>query len=600
MRLKTLGLVKIEDSELNSRKYLLLLAYLRLEKSSYGFSRKHLEGLLWPEVGEPQSSLNVAVSTINREFSNIIQSAPDNRLELDSKKVFLVDAEELETACKQQDVAAIKALYKGPFMDDYENTRLIDDGLVGWIEKQRAKFNTLVWKVWLGAAKQQGEEGYKILEQGYTTAHKRLPSDDELLQELYVLLKTAKSDLVETVRQDAKERRVKLPVIKDEIPEVKSLLLSKFVPIESPSAALSPEISVESPVTSVVLEPSQPEIILEPSAVAKEAVAETSWEAKKEAEQNLPEPPPIVGKEEPPKSGVKDVAPTPPASPANLRLSTLLGSRFLKFGLLALVSLCVLALLAWFFVPRSTSLELEASVTGLSFTLAEPQLLLTGVAVTALDVRDVASLRLPPITTLATVIGGEVIEPLSNALLSLSLRSSTQSPMLVFPNDLVLPAGSQVTLRLAEESSQKYALEVRPSLPVEVALKGEVEVLVRNGTFSPEVRNYGLGKPLTLTPGDKLSLFFTPTSETVFLAPELAIRDLSFILNEPSKPGQGLPLEYSAIVEGSLKTGNKTQTLGEGDRLSLTKLTGRLLRLSLEPSLLRLRFKGEAEGIHVE
>jgi hypothetical protein len=545
----------------------------------------------------------VAVSVINDALGEIIKTNKYGRLEV---KDVVTDVEALQKVCKRRDaevLSAIQAIYKGPFLDDYERrVGSVDSFIKTWIENQRNKLNTMIWKVWLELARTQKSEGYKILEQGYTTAHKLLPDDDEMLRELYVLLKRAKSDLAEVVRQEAKERRVKLPAIKEEIPEVKSLPLSEPVPTEISPAALSTESSADSPATtSVFLEPSQLEKVATPEET-KEAVPKTLLQ--EEGEQNLPGPSPTVEKEEPPKSGVKKVTPTLSASSAMPRLSNLFSSRFLKVGGIALAIVGVLALVAWFFLtrfPKDSSLELTATVSGLTFTLAEPETILTGIAVQTLAAQGLASVRLPITAAInGELQGGEFVKAADEKGLYLAL-TATDTPMTLFPNDLRLPANTQITLRLAEEDPRQYALEIHPAVAFEVALQGEVKVELSNG-FGSETRDYGQSKVMTLTAQDTLELFFTPLDARVIFSAELNINGLGLILDKPSQSGHGSVNKdgYSAVLGGTLQTQGKEQVLNVGDRLSLEAVTGRLLGLTLEPESINFRLKGTVQKIRLE
>jgi hypothetical protein len=511
------------------------------------------------------NKLKVAIREVGAEVPPPITLEDGRENKIYKRINIITDVEIVAAACRERDLETLENFYKGKFLNgldenaDSKGPRLDTENVAELLRGVRTKLNDLLWTCIL----ESHEEG-ETLDWAWVECLYGLdmPQDAIYKEDIEELLRTngrvitryTNPDLEEDDFSDLQEKDERLGETKEDIVEIP----------REPEEDLEEDNSLENNALENVVRVEQKDLSREnQTSLSPEAVKPDATE------------PPTA---------------TLPTSP----ITTHLPDSRPRLIALALATFYALALVAGFFLtrlPREFSLELEANVTGLSFTLAEPQLVLTGVPVTELDALSVTSFR-PPVTTSATgeATGGEVIEATTNTPLGFRLRAQEQFPMLVFPNDLVLPAGSQVSLRFAEGSQQRYGLELRPAQPLEIVL--QEDVTLEQGGRS-ETRDYGRGKLLSLTPSESFELLFTPSDETVIFAPQLAIRALSFILEKPSKPGQGLLAEHSSLLSGTVQVQEKTFVLEDGDRLRLTLGEGRLERLVLNPNEMELRFQGE-------
>lgn len=152
MRLKTFGGLALESSTLTRPKPLLLLAYLNLEGSR---SRRDLAELFWRESKDPMQNLRTALSQINRDAPEAVQT--------DDKKIWTElksDHDELQELLERDDFEGVLELYQGPFLEGFALDE-IGEELEEWIFQKRERVAGQVRDVLLELA--QSEAAKELL-----------------------------------------------------------------------------------------------------------------------------------------------------------------------------------------------------------------------------------------------------------------------------------------------------------------------------------------------------------------------------------------------------------------------------------------------------
>jgi hypothetical protein len=598
--LRTLGPLRLEGIPALEPLPCLVLALVALKDYNLGtrtfdvgkVSRGDLARGLFARLPEDKRTQNLSthLNTLRNTFKEFAPLTPPISLDdgrtnkLLERKNVMTDVEIVVAACEAGDLETLKDFYRGKFLDGLDEGGHFDTGdIAELLSNIRSKLNELVWTCILD---HEDDLDWSWVEKVY---YLDPPQAADPKEEVEKLLRTngktvtpyTPPDLEDDDFSDLQEQAFR-EEISEQATREQNEVTASAPPDKQPEAN---EAKVEE-----VLEPDAEQVEnTEVTGVSPETVSPETVSPNQESPET-------------PRAKMFHESAEPHLEPPVTEQPIPRGLVF------AFVGACALALVAfiWFlpsllsFFPRgASSLELSARVTGFSFTLSEPHILTTAIAVSRLDVTEAATVQFP-ITTSANgeASGGENLAA-DAAGLAFTL-SNARVPMLLFPDDLVLPAGSVVRLRVAAEKNAGYALEVSlpetaPAFTAEVAVSGETDVDLLGDSVGSEGRNFGLGKVLSFTPQTTLNVFFTPAETTVFV-PDIEISDVSFMLREPSRAGQALPGDaYSGVLSGMLKLGAKEMTLQDGDELEAELLTGRLEQLTLGSNVIDLTLRGTAQ-----
>jgi predicted ATPase len=210
MRLKTLGGLALEPSDLSRPKPLLLLAYLAVEGAK---EKRHLYELFWPEAADPANSLRV-VSKLIREVGPELLLADERTLSTQLES----DIAALQTALTNQDAETIRGLYQGGFLAEFS---LPDWGneLEEWVYSTREFVTSRVRAAWIRAAETEAAKGAFVAaarwaEQAYQLTREAPEPED--LERLYPLLLAGDSIHSAEAKRRAKEYGLELNLSPDE------------------------------------------------------------------------------------------------------------------------------------------------------------------------------------------------------------------------------------------------------------------------------------------------------------------------------------------------------------------------------------------------
>lgn len=206
MRLRTLGGLALEGSELRRPKPLALLAYLTLEGPQ---DRAFLSELFWPHASEPRKSLSVAVAHLRSGALGALGADHDRAWSQVNSDVgaFL-------TAFEEEDAERVVASYGGPFLHAVQVPGAGAE-LEEWIygtreflaEHARQAMTTLAEHEAShgrrGPATRRAEEAVRL--------HEAPPLTPQGMLRLYPLLTAGQSPLARTVAAEARELGVDLP-----------------------------------------------------------------------------------------------------------------------------------------------------------------------------------------------------------------------------------------------------------------------------------------------------------------------------------------------------------------------------------------------------
>ena len=200
MRLQTLGGLKLEASDFQRPKPLLLLAYLAVEGAK---DRRHLAEFFWSDASEPATSLRVALGQLRKGATQALND--------DGQRVSLTlesDVAKLIEAIREQQFERVPALYTGSFLEGF----LLPDWsaeLEEWVYATREFLAAQVRNVLLRVAESQALQGKfaeaaQTAEQAYKVRGAN-PLEVDDLERLLALLLVGDSVLVGEVLREARE-----------------------------------------------------------------------------------------------------------------------------------------------------------------------------------------------------------------------------------------------------------------------------------------------------------------------------------------------------------------------------------------------------------
>lgn len=167
--LRTLGRLSVEGYPLTRTKPLLLLAYLALEGPK---PRRHLAELFWPEVTNPYNNLSVALNALRAH--GLVEGQDTLKARVDC------DVVELRKALLQKDLARVRTLYQGAFLEGADLH--LGEELEEWVWSTRERVALEVYEAHRDVAEALWalglrEEGERLLQEA-----RKLPWVEQVLE----------------------------------------------------------------------------------------------------------------------------------------------------------------------------------------------------------------------------------------------------------------------------------------------------------------------------------------------------------------------------------------------------------------------------------
>ncbi len=200
MRLRTLGGLKLEASDFQRPKPLLLLAYLAVEGAK---DRRHLAEFFWSDASEPATSLRVALGQLRKGATQALNDDGGRiGLALESDVALLIEA------IREQQFERVSALYTGSFLEGFSLPDWSAE-LEEWVYATREFLAAQVQNFLLRVAESQALQGRfaeaaKTAEQAYKV-HGAKPLEADDLERLLALLLVGDSVLVGEALREARE-----------------------------------------------------------------------------------------------------------------------------------------------------------------------------------------------------------------------------------------------------------------------------------------------------------------------------------------------------------------------------------------------------------
>jgi hypothetical protein len=265
-------------------------------------------------------------------------------------------------------------------------------------------------------------------------------------------------------------------------------------------------------------------------------------------------------------------------------LVIMLGSALLIVGILAFVRV------------RSTQVELDLRLSGVSFTVAEGDALADGLDATSLLASRLARVELPR----ARQLTDSSFEA-STLLLAAVPRASR--PARIDVQQIMADPGTQVTVQ-KNDLPREYRLVLGNSeKPLSLMVDGPLSVGVENAidasldfTSPGEVRLYPADKSLTLD-------FVARDTAVRGFSSQLEVRDLSFMrVDEYADKASSVVREVSTVLSGTIyleQLNGASRSIRVGEPLRFEASEGEIRELKLVGDQIALRFNGRVRKMEV-
>ena len=200
MLLRTLGGLKLQGSDFNRTKPLLLLAYLAIEGAK---ERRHLWQLFWPQASDPANSLRAALRSLNRDIPGALVA--DGTLLAPRMHT---DVQDLLRALEHGAPEQVRSLYRGAFL---EGVHVTDLGLEleEWIYATCEFLAKRVRVCYLGFAESNPTNGHRESAVGYAERAYLLAGapalEPEEIERLYALLIGMRSAYAARLKLEAED-----------------------------------------------------------------------------------------------------------------------------------------------------------------------------------------------------------------------------------------------------------------------------------------------------------------------------------------------------------------------------------------------------------
>jgi hypothetical protein len=254
---------------------------------------------------------------------------------------------------------------------------------------------------------------------------------------------------------------------------------------------------------------------------------------------------------------------------------------------------CTLAAISFVLFARvqETEIELDLSLSDLTFSIARDEALTSTAKLLALGVSGARIGQLPDGSAAA-----------SDAV-SLASKSAGGHQGTVTLAPLLLRSGSRINVRQSEASRQFQLLLKSEGMPVHAAIEGPV-ILAIPGSPARMV-NFPIPKPVLLQGGRDdfaLNLTFATPIHSPF-SPQLEVRDLSlFRIDQFVDPGSTIVRRISTVLSGVLyfeSLNGQERRLRSGEDLYFSQSRGEIRALELADDHIGLKFHGRVKGMIV-
>ncbi len=265
---------------------------------------------------------------------------------------------------------------------------------------------------------------------------------------------------------------------------------------------------------------------------------------------------------------------------------------------LVLAATLVIVSLLLFARVRETEIELDISVTQLSFALANAQVLNGATNLSTLGVSGLRDVRLPNSQTPA---GNEIAPAQSQEPVLFQTASAKDQPHgTVTLAPLVLPSNAQVMLACSDVVNQ-YGLSLNTmNLKFEAAVDGAVTIS-RPG--STKAFDFATPKQIVMQGGSQevnLDLTFLSLPQSA-LAPQLEVREIGFTrIDQFLEPNQTIVKRLSTILSGTLfleSLNGQAFPLRPGEELKFDHSQGEIRSLVLADHHIDLKYRGRVAGM---
>ena len=209
--LVTLGDLKLEGSDFDRTKPLLLLCYLCLEGPK---ERRHLAELFWPGAADPPASLATELSRLKRHLGDVVATDASH-----TKALLQTDVQVFLRSLERQDLSQAAAVYKGDFLKGIA-LKNVSQELEAWVYGTREFLAGRARDVLLGlgeaaARRDDYTEAAGRAHEAYAQVQ-TAAIEPEQLRRAYTLLVADDHPWAATLREEARDLGMSLDVGKVE------------------------------------------------------------------------------------------------------------------------------------------------------------------------------------------------------------------------------------------------------------------------------------------------------------------------------------------------------------------------------------------------
>lgn len=249
-----------------------------------------------------------------------------------------------------------------------------------------------------------------------------------------------------------------------------------------------------------------------------------------------------------------------------------------------LVTAC-LVLFLFIVRVRKTDVALDVTTSDLSFSIARPQLLSSGMALASLGVSGLSRVTIPD----------------GRSVPASGIRLHAKSGSLSLAN-VGVPEGTRVWIKHLDVPNH-YRLSLKgKGLDLRVDVVGVVEIALPGTLGKRQV--FDVPRGFQLIPDSSGSEpefvdldFGVEANSEQELCRSIQIRDLSFAKIENTMNPQNSPREISSILRGAVSAARPPRTLASGDWIRLASAHGEIRSLGLLKDRLAVEFRGYASGL---
>ena len=196
MVLKTLGELKLEGSDFQRPKALLLLVYLALEGQK---ERRHLAELFWPSHDNALGNLAMTLSRLRKVVSKDLEAD-----EIFAQTTLLTDVDDFQLALEHKEWSRITNLYQGGFLEGIDTSQSGIE-VEEWIYEKREHFASLARYALICSAEEKAKQQHfsQAAQEATKAYHLRYAPEPETedLKRLYLLLQADQHPTAQTFKK---------------------------------------------------------------------------------------------------------------------------------------------------------------------------------------------------------------------------------------------------------------------------------------------------------------------------------------------------------------------------------------------------------------